>query len=535
MGGEIWLESVLGQGTTFSFTAVFGTAEDNKKPEIFNTFDTLNVLIVDDNKSSREIMAGMLESFKYKTSMATSGIEAIHKIETAEQQQQPYDLIIMDWKMPGMDGVETIRQLNDDPKLDKVPTIIMVTAYGKEELTEAVKDIGHLSFLTKPTNASFLFDTIMSAFGRKITSHSRRSERREDYKEAIKQLRGANILLVEDNEINQELALEMLANVGVITTLAENGQEALDKAQEQAFDGVLMDIQMPVMDGYSATKAIRKLEAGKQLPIIAMTANAMASDITKTHQSGMNDHISKPINVTEMFCTMAKWISPKVPATSITLDKNSDAEEQKKAEFELPKLIGIDCNAGLAIAQGNKKLYRRLLIKFMQSEQNFTEQFHLAQQSNDPDAAMRVAHTLKGVAGNIGAKEVQKAAHALEQACKTETDKESLEILLGTVEAILAPILESLKEIQTVKKSSQTNDQEVNPEVLAPLFQKLLGLLMEDDADAIEVLEEIVAIIGDSPLAGQLTELEKHIEQYAYDEAIELVKALSKKLSIKIS
>ena len=155
----------------------------------------------------------------------------------------------------------------------------------------------------------------MIAFGREITSHSRRGQRREDYTEAVNQLGGANILLVEDNEINQELALEMLANVDINTTLAENGQEAVEKIRNQAFDGVLMDIQMPVMDGYSATQVIRKLKVGKKLPIIAMTANAMASDIEQAHQSGMNDHIGKPINVTEMFCTMAKWISPKTPAT----------------------------------------------------------------------------------------------------------------------------------------------------------------------------------------------------------------------------
>ena len=535
MGGEIWLESTLGQGSTFTFTAIFGKAEDNIKPEKPSTFDTLNVLIVDDNKSSREIMAGMLESFKYKTSMAVSGVEAIQKVEAAEQQQQPYDLILMDWKMPGMDGVETIRKLNDDPKLDTVPTIIMVTAYGKEELIETVKDIDHLSFLTKPTNASFLFDTIMTSFGRKITSHSRRSERQEVYADAVKQLRGANVLLVEDNEINQELALELLGNGGINTTLAENGQEAIEKVQKQVFDGVLMDIQMPVMDGYSATKAIRKLEAGKELPIIAMTANAMASDVERALQAGMNDHISKPINVGEMFCTMAKWINPEAPATAAVQDSSDDAKIQNGAEFEIPDLTGIDCNTGLSIAQGNKKLYRRLLVKFLESEQNFTEQFRQAQQSNDTDAATRVAHTLKGVAGNIGVKEVQKAAHDLEQACINGVDKDQIETSLGAVEVALVPVLESLKQIQPMQNQVQATKQAVKAEELTPLFQKLMELLQDDDADAIEVLDEIVGIMGDSYAVGQLKGLENLIEQYAYDEAIEKVKAISGKLSIKIT
>ena len=532
MGGEIWLESKPGQGSTFSFTAVFGKAEDIVQPENTCTLDTLNVLVVDDNKTSREIMAGMLASFKYKTSMAASGVEAIRKVEEAEQKKQPYDLILMDWKMPGIDGVETIRRLNDDPKLDVVPTIIMVTAYGKEELAETVKDIEHLSLLTKPTNASFLFDTIMTAFGQKISSHSRRSERQEDYTEAVKQLRGAKILLVEDNEINQELALELLANGGINTVLAENGQEAIEKIRNQAFDGVLMDIQMPVLDGYSATEAIRKLDIGKDLVIIAMTANAMSSDIERAHHAGMNDHISKPINVAEMFCTMAKWISPETP---VTIESSTYPEIQNEVAIELPELTGIDCNAGLTIAQGNTKLYRRLLIKFLESEQNFTEQFRQAQQSNDTEAATRVAHTLKGVAGNIGARGIQKTANALEQACNIEADKEQIESLLEAVESALIPVMESLEQIRPVHKPVQQTNQPVNVEQLTPLFQKLLELLKDDDADAIEVLDEIVDIMGDSSEAGQLKGLVSLIEQYSYDEAIEKVEAVSEKLSIKLT
>jgi PAS domain S-box-containing protein len=536
MGGKIWLESTPGQGTTFSFTAVFGKAEDTMKPEIFDPLDTLRVLVVDDNQSAREIMVGMLASFKYKTTTAASGIEAIQKVEEAEQQQQPYDLILMDWKMPGMDGVEAIRQLNDDPKLVKVPTIIMVTAYGKEELTEAVKNIDHLCFLTKPTNASFLFDTIMTAFGRKTTAHSRRSERQEDYYVAVKQLRGANILLVEDNEINQELAMEMLANVGVNTTLAENGQEAVEKVSKQTFDGVLMDIQMPVMDGYSATQAIRKLEVGKELPIIAMTANAMASDIAQAQQAGMNDHISKPINVKEMFCTMAKWISPKTPAKFATQGEIENMGQHDEIEYKLPQLIGIDIDAGLAIAQGNKKLYRKLLVKFLHSEQDFSNKFHQAQQSNDPDAAIRLAHTLKGVAGNIGAKEIQQAAHDLEQACNTKADNVQVETLLSAVEIALAPVLESLQQLQQEQKQSLTPLlHSINSAELTSLLNKLLGLLHDDDADAIEVLEEIVSLMGDNTVDGKLTELENLIEQYAYEEAILLVKLVSEKLSIKLA
>lgn len=431
--------------------------------------------------------------------------------------------------MPKMDGVETIRKLQDDPQLDKVPTIIMVTAYGKEELAERAKDIDHLSFLTKPTNASYLFDTIMSAFGREMASNSRRIERQEDFSASIKRLRGANILLVEDNEINQELALELLGSNGIYATLAENGQQAVDKIQQQDFDGVLMDIQMPIMDGYSATKIIRKLEIGKKLPIIAMTANAMSTDIEQAQQAGMNDHISKPINVAEMFCTMANWITPASPTSHSEDTKASALQTRNQSELDLPQLTGINSDAGLAITQGNKKLYRRLLIKFLESEQNFSEKFQQAQASDDADAATRVAHTLKGVAGNIGAHDIQKAAQALELACNEKLEQQQIETLLNTVTATLTPALESLKTLESEQASAST--AQVSPEQLIPLYEKLLALLLEDDADAVDVLEEIIELIAGTTEAGQLKQLEKQIEQYEYDGAIEIAKTMLAKLS----
>lgn len=531
MDGEIWVESEQGLGTTFSFTAVFGKAEDHLHEHQINTLEHLNVLVVDDNKSSREIMSGMLDSFSYTTTTVTSGLEAIAEVERAEQQQHAYDLIIMDWKMPGMDGVETIRKLQDDPQVVNVPTIVMVTAYGKEELAEKAKDIGQLSFLTKPTNASFLFDTIMNAFGQKVTSRSRRTERQEDYNEAIKLLRGANILLVEDNEINQELALELLANGGINATLAKNGQEAVDKIQQQVFDGVLMDIQMPIMDGYSATKIIRKLEVGKELPIISMTANAMTNDIENAQQAGMNDHISKPLMSPKCLLRWQNGLPPLTPVSDSDQPKESPVTTQQ--EPELPQLNGIDTHAGLTITQGNKKLYRRLLIKFMHSEQNFTEKFQQAQSSDDADAdaATRVAHTLKGVAGNIGAHEIQKAAQALELACKEQLNQQQIETLLNAVEATLLPVLESLKQLQSEPEQTSSSTKKVNTEALIPLYKKLLALLLEDDADAVDVLEEIIDLLAGTAEASKLKQLEKLIEQYAYDEAIEIVRAIQEKLS----
>lgn len=531
MGGEIKVDSIPGQGTTFSFTARFGKCDDYRKTEKTGHLEALNVLVVDDNKSSREILTSMLESLKFMATSAESGQEAIKLIEAADRKNRPFDLILMDWKMPGMDGVETIRRLHKDPALQKIPKFVMVTAYGKEELSEASRDIEDLRFLTKPTNASYLFDTIMSAFGRKVSTLSRRNERQEDYAEAVKQLQGSKILLVEDNEINQELALELLSNGGVITTVAGNGQEAIDKIKEEVFDGILMDIQMPVMDGYSATKIIRKLEGYSDLPIIAMTANAMASDIEQSRQAGMNDHVSKPINVAEMFCTMAQWIRPKEPLSDTVVNKTNDPHQEGWSVQSIP---GIDTSAGLAVSQGNFKLYKKLLQKFMETQNDFSAQFRKAWQSEDPDAAMRVAHTLKGVAGNIGATEIQAAANKLESACKKRSNRDEIKELLDKVENALQLVLENLAIINHELLPVKSEALLVDRDQLETRFKKLINLLQEDDADAVDVLEEIQEIMGNHQETRELKELEELIEQYVYDEAIEKVNNILKNLSIKL-
>ena len=215
--------------------------------------------------------------------------------------------------MPGIDGVETARILQNDVGVEKAPPVIMVTSYGREDVMEAAQGVRNSGVLTKPVTPSTLLDTSMLALGQEITGRARAHARQEQELEAQVHLRGAHILLVEDNEINQELALELLANAGVTADVATNGQEALDILAEQAFDGVLMDVQMPVMDGYAATREIRKQDRFKDLPVIAMTANAMAGDREQAIAVGMDDHIAKPINVREMLTTMARWISPGDP------------------------------------------------------------------------------------------------------------------------------------------------------------------------------------------------------------------------------
>jgi PAS domain S-box-containing protein len=326
MRGRIWVESEAGKGSTFHFHARFGVQKNPSKRQMFKAEELkgTRVLVVDDNASAREILSTMALGFGLEVDVARDGSDALRQIEHADKLAKPYQLVLMDWKMPVMDGVETALRLRA-MSLPRQPAVVMVTAFGRGEAMAQLGASGLRidGMLTKPVNASMLLEVIGETLHKGVQVTSRSEVRAETVTEAMSFLKGSRILLVEDNDMNQELAMELLANAGMNVVLAENGQIALDKVQTQGpFDGVLMDCQMPVMDGYTATREIRKLAPFKDLPIIAMTANAMAGDKEKVLEAGMWDHISKPLNVQAMFNTMARWIKPsrKLGAPVATAD-----------------------------------------------------------------------------------------------------------------------------------------------------------------------------------------------------------------------
>lgn len=265
-------------------------------------------------------------------------------------------------------------------------------------------------------------------------------------RDAIHQLRGAKLLLVEDNEFNQELALEVLTSNGISVELAVNGQEALAMLEREEFDGVLMDCLMPVMDGYTASRRIREQASYNNLPIIALTANAMAGDRERALAAGMNDHIAKPVNVNEMFRTLAKWVKPRA-ATSTTGASGASPASSVHHDESLPELPGIDTAVGLKLANFDRQFYRRMLCKFRGYLQDFETRLIAARQGGEPDELMRVAHGLKSAAGTIGATGIQEAARVLEMACREGADSAQVEELVNEVLAAFKPVMSSLAGI----------------------------------------------------------------------------------------
>ena len=425
MGGEIWVESEYGQGTTFNFTADFGLGKERAKKRFATSTDLrgTKALVVDDNVTSRKILKDMLESFTFKVTAAASAKEGISELESAPKDQ-PFELVVMDWKMPEMDGIEASRRIKSHPELVKIPAIILVTAYGREEVMQQAEQVGLDGFLLKPVSPSVLFDASMQAFGEAIPEKSRVTRRGQKEAEVLKQIQGAHVLVVEDNEINQQVAREILEGAGLNVSLAGNGQEAIDAIQKNEYDAVLMDVQMPVMDGYTATREIRNLKSEiRNVPIIAMTAHAMAGDADKSLAAGMSDHVTKPIDPGQLFGTLQKWIQPDKKRVHVEQPEVSGAAEvitqSAPGAQGLPKsLPGFDLEDGLKRLQWNEKLYRKLLLDFSVKYGGTANEIRQALDAKDFEQAHSLIHNLKGLAGNLAAIDLQAAAVEMEKRVK---------------------------------------------------------------------------------------------------------------------
>ncbi|WP_293368187.1 response regulator [Nevskia sp.] len=405
MDGEISIDSQPGRGSCFRFSVRVGVSARSTPRIVPEALRELRVLVVDDNPTASEILRSHLDAFGFRIALAADGPEAVARVQGA--RHDPFGLVLMDWQMPQMNGIEAARRIRalGPPQ---PPLIIMVTAFGREEIEREARDAGLDGFLVKPVNPSLLFDSILDAFGSARVSDGREPLPPFDGSAEPAGLRGLKVLVAEDNEINQQVACELLEAAGVEVCIAPNGLVAVEEARAHHFDAVLMDLQMPLMDGLEATRALRA-EGGElaRIPIIAMTANAMAEDRARCLEAGMNDHLGKPIDVRRLYALLERWTRPA-------------AGSARAASLRTPRTVagkGEGCDFAAAVDRlgGSRALWQKLGRRFLDTPRDAAEiERHLA--AGNRDAARRGAHTLKGVAAALGAQALSEAASAVEQA-----------------------------------------------------------------------------------------------------------------------
>jgi len=496
MDGDIGVESAPGVGSTFHFSVRLGIdpAGGDLRASLTDRVRGLRVLVVDDSVTSREILRNILNSFGYEVEAASSGMEALSIIEGAKARPG-FDLVLMDWRMPGMDGIECARRIRAATRGDRCPYIILVTAHGREEVLSAAAEADLDGLVLKPVSQSMVFEAILAAYGEsQQTEAQAKGGRDTDWPI----LNGLRVLLVEDNEINQQVAEELLAGVGVVVDIVENGALALEAVAGTHYDMVLMDCQMPVMDGFEATRRIRLLPQAANLPILAMTANAMTGDRERCIEAGMNEHIAKPIEPAHLYGAMARY----APAQGAAENATTARSREEKSDTHLPDMLeGIDLTGTLRRLNNNRVLYLRLLRQFHAQSGEIVSDIQRAVEAGDFDSATRTAHTAKGVSANIGAREISEAAAEAERLLRQEVGDESLTAAL----AVLGEKIDATR-IKLEKIAGSDTPEDVAATASAS---------GEDDPGARAVIEAMLAAIdGDLgaavDMAGELRTLLKH-------------------------
>ncbi|MBT9511171.1 MAG: response regulator [Acidovorax sp.] len=532
MGGEVGVHSVPGQGSTFWFTARLGLGTAPHRPLLPEPdLRGRHVLVVDDSEQARQILGGLLGSMSFAVTMASSGEEAVAKAGTADAAGRPCEIAFLDWKMPGMDGFATHRAL---ALLPRPPHSVIVTAAGRDDVQKELENAGIGLMLTKPVSPSQLFDTAIRALGgHALVADTQRTHGPRSAPN-LAAIRGARVLLVDDNDLNQQVGAELLMSAGLVVDVADNGQIALDMLASAPYDIVLMDMQMPVMDGLTATRLLRENPAWAQLPVLAMTANAMSRDRDRCLAAGMNSHLAKPIDPDELFASLLQWIPPRsveptAPGLLPTL-QTALVPAPTEAHDPLRHVDGLDMAAGLRRVLDKRPAYESLLRKFVAGQAGAVQATRAALAAHQSDDAQRAMHTLKGTAGTIGAARLATLAGAVEQAIGQNAPSAAVEELLHPVDTACQALMAALRTALPPEDEpgapppAGTPEAPVDTAAALQLLGQLDALLADDDSDAIELFKDSTPVLK-ALLGPAYADMKRALDSYDFVDALAALRA----------
>lgn len=444
MEGVIWCESKLHKGSTFSFKVTLPVVETATTSDQSSIIGFKKILIIDDNAHVLQVLSEISNQFGLLVDTCSDTTNALDQI-TSSDRNSPYDLVLIDWDMPNLSGSGLIRLIQSNQEIISQPKIMLMAPHNPSHLMESCNDLTIDYFISKPITPSSLFDAFMD-IKRPNNIQINSSNHKDNLSEnTMAKLVGAKLLLVEDHDVNRIVAVELLSKAGIETVTAVNGAIALDKLAKESFDGVLMDCQMPVMDGYEATQRIRKMPQYKELPILAMTANALKADIQKALDCGMNAHIAKPIDINAMFQTLAEWITP-----AANLDSETGDSERKRHSHEASLLTEqsnervdnqlLNRDVVTSFSGSEKSVILQILEAYVSKQDEDKSQLRLAVENEDRAQVKDISHRIKGASSYLGAEKVTNKAKMIEQASGSDsfellhTEAEELILLLEVLE-----------------------------------------------------------------------------------------------------
>ncbi|MDO6428268.1 response regulator [Thalassotalea sp. 1_MG-2023] len=540
MGGKIWVDSQLGEGSTFGFTVHYEQVEQSELLAAQSLMiEGINVLVVDDNALCLNVLDALLKQFGCKITTTESAITALELIDNAILLEQPFDLVITDWRMPKMDGIELAHRINKLNEKHDIPAVLMVTAFDKNDAMTLSHEAGIDGFLEKPVDASLLLDAMMNA----LKLEQKHLEYHQVQK-GILDLSHSRILLVEDNALNQQVVLGFLEETGVNIDIAENGQVAIDKLDSESYDLVFMDLQMPIMDGLTATKIIRANDQFSNLPIIAMTAHAMQEELDRCLEVGMNDYFTKPIDPNALYILLSKWLNNEAVNEQVTLIKSDETREKinhqkrntqsnqtKEVSLlaEIEKLPCLDAKTAIKTMGGREHLYQNLVQQFAKNYTDTVDSLSEVYKQQDYETAYRVAHSLKSNANYIGALTLAKRATQLEAQLKS--DPESADLLVAETSIELNNVLIALEGLPfNLADTEQPDTAIVNVQYyqkqLASLLSSIKELLVDENAQVEDLLPRLLTITQGSEHEQLAKKIADNIDDIEYAKAINDIEAI---------